>query len=398
MSIINYLISQNWIQSLLQRMEVYVVGGCVRDTILNKQVKDIDILVEEDSLDLIKSILKNYGKIDIVGESFSILKFKPYHGYEGEIYDISIPRTDRKIGKGHKGFEVITGVSILEDLKRRDFTINSIAINVRNNKIIDPFNGIEDLKKGLLRATDKTAFIEDPLRILRGIQFAARFSLNIETETLKLMKSNAHLIHDISGERILDEFNKILNKGGNTKIAFQLIHKSGLDQALFGVSFKNINFDSLNKLDLISFYYMLGILGNVSPSEFYSKKIKGEAHITKALFTIEKYFNDLHNKKNEEKFRWDIFMMLKASSLLKYVSIFPKEVYDIFKKMDNKEIPEKLGDIPISGNDLMTIFNIKEGKDLGQLIVQIYKDALMNRFDWKNKQIVINYVKNNYLN
>jgi len=393
LNLIQELSSQIWVQKLLQHADMHIVGGCVRDTLMNKMVKDIDILVEGKSLEFVKNLLRTFGRVDVVGESFSVLKFRP-KGHKGEDFDIAVPRVDRKIGKGHKGFETITGVSVIEDLKRRDFTINSIAVNLKNGKIVDPFNGIEDLKSRLLRATDKNAFIEDPLRILRGIQFAARFRFDIEPGTLSLMKSNALSINEISGERILDEFNKILNKGGSTRIAFELIHKSGIDQALFGQSFNENYLLHLDNLDPISFYYILGTMGNTDPSEFYSKKIRGEAHITKALATIEKYFKILSTETDERELRWNVFMMLKSSPLIRNTRILPKKVMSIFKKMENDEIPSKFGDIPITGDDLMEMFDLAPGEELGRLIMHIYKDALMNKFDWKNREKVIEYLQN----
>lgn len=393
MIVLQELSRQQWIRDLLQHTEIYVVGGCVRDTLMSRPIKDIDLLIEGKSLEFVKNMLRKYGRVDIVGESFSVLKFRPI-GHTGEDYDIAVPRMDRKIGKGHKGFETISGVSLLEDLKRRDFTINSIAIDIKTGKIIDPFDGIEDLKKKLLRATNKEAFVEDPLRILRGIQFAARFKFIIEPHTLNLMKSNVHLIHEIPGERILDEFNKILLKNGSTKIAFKLIHDSGLDKELLGTRFTEgfMHRVSLAELDIISFFYML-CLPTGNPAKFYHTRLRGEAHITKSLEVIHSQLNEfLYKEIDETEFRWKIFMMLKSSLIVKYAKIFPPKVKEIFDKMKNREIPSKFGDIPVTGDDLMEMFDLTPGKELGQLIMAIYKDALMNKFDWKNREKTLKYL------
>ena len=179
---------QNWIKILLKEANVYLVGGCVRDAYLNIPIKDVDLVVEGLSMDHIQSILADFGRINIVGESFVVIKFRP-HGHVGEDYDIAIPRKDRKVGTGHKGFEIITkDVDIFGDLKRRDFTVNSIAIDVKTGKVLDPFNGLSDLKNKILKATDASAFVDDALRIIRAIQFASRFRFSIEPETLKMMK------------------------------------------------------------------------------------------------------------------------------------------------------------------------------------------------------------------
>ena len=225
--------SLEWINPILRSANVYIVGGSIRDAFLGKSIKDIDLIVEGLPLIKIQELLRPYGKVDIVGESFSVIKFKP-KGFKGEPYDIATPRMDRKIGQGHKGFEIITdGVDLLTDLKRRDFTINSMAANVDTMELVDPFNGLNDLNNNILRAVDKNAFAEDPLRILRGIGFASRLGFTIEPKTLKLMQENAHLIKEISGERIFEELIKILKKGGDTGLALILLNETNVDKALF---------------------------------------------------------------------------------------------------------------------------------------------------------------------
>jgi len=155
LKILDDLKTQEWIQKLARNAELYIVGGSVRDGFIDKPIKDVDIIVDGLSFLGIQKILKLYGKQNLVGDSFSVIKFKPY-GYVGEDYDIAIPREDRKIGEGHKGFEVITdGVDVHGDLKRRDFTINSMAINIMTGELLDPFNGLQDLKKKILRAIAK---------------------------------------------------------------------------------------------------------------------------------------------------------------------------------------------------------------------------------------------------
>ena len=139
MKILDFLNSQKFIKHLKNKgAEIYLVGGIVRDHFLNKASKDIDLLVLNMSLEKIQKELKNFGIVDILGESFAVIKFKPT-GYKGEPIDIAIPRIDVKKEKGHKGFDVITeGVSLKDDLYRRDFTINSMAMEL-NGVLIDPF-------------------------------------------------------------------------------------------------------------------------------------------------------------------------------------------------------------------------------------------------------------------
>jgi tRNA nucleotidyltransferase (CCA-adding enzyme) len=388
--IINELNNKSWIKALLKESNIFIVGGSVRDSFLNKQIKDIDLIVEGISFERIKEILFSFGRVDIVGESFSVIKFKETG--TNEYIDIATPRQDRKIGNGHKGFEIITeGIDIITDLKRRDFTINSIAINIKTNEILDPFNGLQDLKLKLLRATDFSAFIEDALRILRGIQFSSRFEFDIEDSTLNLMKENAHLIKEISGERILDEFLKIVNKNGNINIAFNLLKDTNIDEALFN---KKINIDfNINYTDKVSFFYLLAKLGDVNPEEFFKNRLKGDydtAKNIKALDNLLKIKED-----NEEEKRLKIFKIISKYPTIINSNIIPEDIRIILKKMINNEIPTFMSDLKINGDDIIILSNNKiKNEKIGILLDIIIKNALMNNFNWKSKKESINILKN----
>ena len=385
--------SQSWIQHLLRQKNIgiYIVGGCVRDAFMNKHPKDIDIVIEGTTLDNVKELLKFFGKLNIVGESFSVIKFRP-KGHAGEDYDIAVPRRDRKIGAGHKGIKAETeGVDINSDLKRRDFTVNSMAVNVATGKLLDPFGGKQDLAAKVLRATDITAFNEDPLRMLRAIQFASRFRFEIEPETFSLMKKNAPLIKEISGERIKEEFDKILTKKGSTRVAFDLIEKSDLDKAMFGQKFSKDGFQYFDNLDLVSFYYVLGNLGNVTSSVFYKNRLKGEYDVYKALLTLEKHF-DKFDENKPEQLRWNVFQMLKTSPLTVDAKVLPKAVHEVIQMMKAGKIPMKEGDIPVNGNDIMNLFGVKD-EEVGRIKNRMYYDALMNKYNWKDKNTTIKYLK-----
>ena len=391
--------TQNWMKALHNRAKgVYIVGGSVRDSFLNKPLKDVDLVVEGLTIEEVQHTIEAFGKINIVGESFVVIKFRPFR-HVGEDYDIAVCRKDTKIGSGHKGFSVETkNITILEDLKRRDFTINSIAVNVNNGKILDPFNGQKDLKNKILKATDNTAFSDDALRIMRAIQFAARFNFDIDPTTLKMMKSNSHLLKDISGERILDEFNKILLKNGNTKIAIELINKTDIDKTLFGRKLISIDFSDFKGLDMVSFYYILGVLGNVVPSKFYKENLKGEFNVYKALLTIEKYFDKFSDfapgmAKTDLENKWNVFQMLKTSPSLKNTKVLPPIAWKIIQEMKAGKIPMQYGDIPVKGTDIMDKFGIAEGPELGNILNKMYQDALMNKFDWKNKSKTLKYLE-----
>lgn len=389
-NILDDLKNQEWVQDLSQNAEIYVVGGSVRDAYLDKSIKDIDLIVDGLSFKGIQKILSPHGKQSLVGESFSVIKFKP-HGYEGEDYDIAIPREDRKIGKGHKGFEIVTdGVDIMGDLKRRDFTINSMAVNVMTGELLDPFNGLKDLRNEIIKATDKNAFVEDPLRILRGIQFASRFDFDIDKGTMELMRKNAHLIKEITGERILEEFQKIIKKEGNTQRALNLIHQSGIDKALFDKEM--LVYDKgFEKLDEISFYYMLAMVGDVDPYTFYMKRLKGEAKTGKAIKNLDNLISIWPTLSKEEDKKMLVFQTLNKSPEIADTVLLPPEAEDIIDEMKKGKIPMNYSDISISGDDIMSIFKIK-GKEVGELIYKIREDALMNKYNWKNRNDSLDYL------
>jgi len=209
--------------------EIYEVGGPVRDQLLGiSHPKDIDLIVCGVPFQKLKDILKKQGTINLVGQTFGVIKFKPFAA--DFIIDISLPRKERSTGTGHRDFEVDFdhNLPIEEDLFRRDFTINAMARNLATGLLVDPYGGQADLKARLLRMVSPSSFPDDPLRMLRGVQFAARFNLTFEDSTYSAMKENASLINTISPERISEELNKLLEKAERPSLGFRLMHDTGL--------------------------------------------------------------------------------------------------------------------------------------------------------------------------
>lgn len=208
--------------------DLYIVGGPVRDSLLANHIKDIDILCRLLPLKVICNILKPYGKVALVGKSFGVIKFSPYKDTTLEI-DIALPRVEKSTGSGHRDFEVDfdPSIDVQDDLSRRDFTINAMAWSVATNSIIDPFGGQKDLKDKILRQVFPRAFEEDPLRLIRAVQFAARFELTIEATTWQAMIEHARLIETVSGERISEEFIKLF-RARKPSYGFTLMRDSGI--------------------------------------------------------------------------------------------------------------------------------------------------------------------------
>lgn len=382
--------SSEWVKTLLSQSNVFLVGGSVRDGFLNKPIKDVDLIVEGLSLCDIRECLVMFGNVDIVGESFSVIKFKPF-GHKGEPFDIATPRMDRKVGNGHRGFEIITdGIDVLTDLKRRDFTVNSIAINVDTMELVDPFDGLDDLLARTLRATDSTAFVEDPLRILRGVQFASRFGFVIEPNTLNLMKTNAHLVEEISGERIFEELKKIVLKNGDVDLAFQLLKTTGLETALFGREMTTIN-KQFGKLDEVSFFFALGTLGGVNPSSFVKTRLKGDSLLEKNLQVLYSIMTQTFCM-NDEDLRLFLLKSFEKAPDVMSCTILPKNVKEIMNMMESGEIPMTKKSIQLTGLDVMGAFPHLKDVEIGKKLERVFRDALMNRFDWKNRQESLEYL------
>ena len=184
----------------------YLVGGCVRDALLGIPVKDYDIEVFNITFDVLIHQLGRWGRVDLVGKSFGVIKLQTD---SKTLYEFSLPRKDSKVTAGHKGFEISVDpqLSLKAACSRRDFTINSMLYDPRKDCLIDFFNGENDLRNRVLRHVSD-AFIEDPLRVLRGMQFASRFNLEFAPETVALCRSIAHLYGELSKERIREEWFK----------------------------------------------------------------------------------------------------------------------------------------------------------------------------------------------
>ena len=204
-----------------------LVGGSVRDFCLGLEPKDYDIEVYGIDMDGLKELLSSYGKVSLVGKSFGVLKLS----VKKEVYDFSLPRTEKKVALGHRGFEVKTdkNLSYKEAFRRRDFTINAIGYDIKNQKYIDIYNGLSDLKNRILRVVDEKTFVEDPLRVYRAVQFRARFELEPDAKTkelLKLMVARGDL-EELPKERVFEEFKKLLLKAKKPSLGFELLKEIG---------------------------------------------------------------------------------------------------------------------------------------------------------------------------
>ncbi|HLU47277.1 MAG TPA: HD domain-containing protein [Planctomycetota bacterium] len=199
-----------------------VVGGYVRDRLLGRDSKDLDIEVYGLRLDDLERILGKHGEVIRIGRSFGVLRIKSLD------VDFSIPRRDSKVGRGHRGFVVDLDPSLTfeEAARRRDLTINSIALDPLTGEIIDPHGGRRDLQRKVLRATDPSHFAEDPLRGLRVAQFAARFDMDPDEELRGLCALLD--LSELPGERLFEEFKKLFLKGRHPARGLEFLRETGL--------------------------------------------------------------------------------------------------------------------------------------------------------------------------
>jgi tRNA nucleotidyltransferase (CCA-adding enzyme) len=221
---------------LLVEAGVYAVGGRVRDEILEESgfrplgskhpVQLIpDYLVTGIGMDQLVQKLRTAGTAELVGASFGVVKF----AWHGLVADIALPRRERSTGSHHRDFAVDFDptIPLEDDLARRDFRINMIARNIRTGEIIDPFGGRPDIAAKRLDILEERVFVEDPLRILRGAQFAARFDLTLTERTATAMRDASHLISTVAAERVADEITKLLTLAARPSIGFEILRECG---------------------------------------------------------------------------------------------------------------------------------------------------------------------------
>lgn len=194
-----------------------LVGGCVRDLLMGQEPKDWDVEVYGIDPNKLRALLDQIGPVNVVGEAFTVYKLGPD-------LDVSLPRRERKSGRGHRAF-VIEGdpsMSIEDAARRRDFTINAIMEDPLTGEIIDPFHGREDIESGILRAVSLDTFAEDSLRVLRAAQFAARFEFRVHPDTVELSRSID--LSDLPAERIWGEMEKLLLRARRPSIGLGWLH------------------------------------------------------------------------------------------------------------------------------------------------------------------------------
>ena len=244
----------------------YLVGGFVRDKILERPTKDADFVCVGDALHLATEVSKQFvphPKVSLF-KNFGTAQFRLPDGF-----DLEFVGARKESYQRHSRKPEVEPGTIEDDQKRRDFTINALAISLNKNdygKLVDPFNGVEDLKRGIIRTPTEAAqtFSDDPLRMMRAIRFATQLNFSIYPSTLQAIKEQKERIRIISQERITDELNKIvLSK--KPSVGFKLLYDTGLLKLIFPqmVDLAGAEFvDGKGHKD--NFYHTLQVLDNVA--------------------------------------------------------------------------------------------------------------------------------------
>ena len=199
-----------------------VVGGWVRDHLLGVHSKDVDVEVFGLDVAQLESLLAGFGKVHAVGRAFGVFRV-------GDVdVDFSLPRRDSKRGPGHRGFDVAPDpwLDFEQAARRRDLTVNSIGIDPLTAEVLDPHGGRGDLERRVLRATDPARFPEDPLRGLRVAQLAARLEMAPDDELIALCRVLD--LGELSGERVFEEFRKLLLRAARPSLGFKVLEGTGL--------------------------------------------------------------------------------------------------------------------------------------------------------------------------
>ena len=354
--------------------ETYIVGGAVRDDLLPDAPpsKDIDFLVRGLPIEDLIRVLEPLGKVVPMGMEFgTVTAF-----IDGESFDFALPRTEESTGRGHKDFKIIADhtAPVEEDLGRRDFTMNALAKDSEGN-IIDMFGGIQDIQDKVIRAVGDPLerFKEDPLRILRAIQFAVRFGFDIESETAAAMEKYANRLDSISKERILAELTKAWTKGyANSDHLVALLEETGVGQELFGPSFRPIPIkaegDDADRAlgNFISFFLLGGNADRLPLSREMSLYLQLAREAITGKPAVE------FASKHRDKLPLIIQVLDKAG----YSEIVAKLTKSLEYPLNPKELD-------ITGQDLMQMGfrGIDIGDALNNVMLAVHNGEIQNNYD-----------------
>ena len=381
-------------------IKAIIIGGYNRDFLLKNSSKDIDIeLYGLDSYDALEKILQEFGSVNSVGKSFGVCKLI----FNDLDLDFSFPRMDSKIDSGHTGFIVTTDSHL--DFKiatsRRDFTVNAIGYDVIEKKILDPFNGREDLENKILRAVDLIKFDEDPLRVLRAVHFASRYNFKIDEALFHKCKSmiQSGVLNELPSERIYEEIKKTLLNAPKPSKGLLLLKE--LDGFLY--------FNEFSTLTEEEFIHILDALDTFSSFTLQDSKI----NITLMLSIVCYYFSEAQRvsflkKLSSEKKLFELsskFIISAKSITLTRITNY--DIYSLATKVNISELSlllmalyknDYIGEITsfkqrakklnvltkkleplLHGKDLLAL-GLKPSKEFSTVLYRAYEAQMLEKF------------------
>jgi poly(A) polymerase/tRNA nucleotidyltransferase (CCA-adding enzyme) len=416
--------------------ELFLVGGKVRDVLLQRESYDYDFVARKVKGDDLEKFLAKEGSVDFVGKSFGVFKFVPKKYKLTEAIDIALPRTDHAfMTGGYKDFEIISNpdLSIEKDLSRRDFTVNALALNMKTGELVDPFNGLDDLKNKILKTVGEPAerFKEDYTRLLRAVRFSVQLYFKIEPQTYRAIQKLASNILSMSMERINLELTKII-MATNAEFGFELLQKSnllkyiipeleqgvGVSQnkahiySVFTHSVKALGFAAQRNYDLnvrlAALFHDIAKpkvkMGEGPDSTFYNHDIVG-GKITKKILQRLKYPNEVVDKVSHlvryHMFFYSIGEITDAAIRRLLVRIGkdnineaiqlricdrlgmgrpkakPYKLIELEKRLHEVQLdPISVKMLKIDGLDLIKILNMKPGPKIGLLLNALLSEVL----------------------
>ena len=427
-----------------KKFQIYAVGGAVRDLLMGDRVKDWDFTTDAKPEEILKIYPDGFydNKFGTVGIPTS----------EGIVYQVTTMRKEGNYKDHRHPLELSWTDKIEEDLARRDFTINAIAMD-SSQELIDPFRGEKDIKEKFIRAVGNpnTRFEEDALRLMRAIRFSARFEFDIENLTLAAIKKNAGLISEIAPERVRDELFKILD-GVNPYIGIIKLREAGILQIIlpelescFGIQQEGPKHDRVYDIgehsllalkecpssdSLVRLAALLHDIGKVKTVHtqvdgnvtFYNHDLEGG----KIVLQIAKRFN-LSNKQTDKLYRlvrWHMFSVSENQTdsairrFIKNVGLeniadmmavrvgdrlgggtqnetswrierFKEKISQVLKK------PFSISDLKINGKDVMKTLSIEPGPKVGEILQKLFEEVLKDS-EKNNKEYLLSKVKELY--
>ncbi|MBR5741336.1 MAG: tRNA nucleotidyltransferase [Firmicutes bacterium] len=359
----------------------FYVGGFVRDKLLGRETKDVDIEVHGIAPETLYAILETVGEPVTFGANFGIYSLRKYG------LDIAMPRKEHATGRGHRDFEVFVDpfIGTTEAARRRDFTMNALMEDVLTGEVLDPFGGRDDIANRTIRHIDDKTFVEDPLRVLRAAQFAARFGFRVADETTRLCRTVD--LSPLSRERVEEELKKALLQAPKPSVFFEVLREMDrLDvwfpdlKALIGLAQDpifhpegDVWIHTMEVLDRAAAFrddvsdpyafLLLALthdLGKIDTSEETGGRIHAYRHETEGLPRVEAFLRRLTNEKDVLRYVTNMVPLHMRPNMLAYSKSALKKTNALF---DEAVAPEDLinfaaadrpvvaGTDPFSGDD-----------------------------------------------